>query len=78
MLSFNEELHVIMLLIHKYTANLKYFHTLIYKVTMNRTNALIWSVNKILDHKPEIPLQIVGQNFVPNLPIYLIIQGYSK
>jgi len=75
MLGFNEELHGIVLLMHKYTANLKYFHTLIQKVTINRTKALIWSVNQILNHNPEIPLQKVGQNSVPNLPIYSIIQG---
>jgi len=73
MLGFKGELHVKVLLIHKYTENLKYFHTLIYRVKINKTNALIWSVGEILSHKPEILLQKVRQSSVSNLPIYSVV-----
>jgi len=73
MLGFKGELHVKVLLIHKYTENLKYSHTLIYRVKINRTNALILSVNGLLSHNPEILLQKVRQCSVPNLPIHSVV-----
>jgi len=73
MLGFKGELLVKDLLIHKYTEILKYFHTLIYRVKINRSNALIWSVNEILSHNPEILLQKVRQSSVPNLPLYSVV-----
>jgi len=53
MLGFREELHVKLLLIHNGTENLKYFHSLIYRVKINRMDALILSAKSTTKFCPE-------------------------